>query len=183
MSRNEQTNSSDNEGRSKGSKMPEWLKNFDRLTFRSCEAAERACRINFSINIVMVGVGISLLAYSMAYGAIKGLDIYSTAFGSLGVVSFVSIFFLTPQSKIFESVSDLVQIQILYRSYIYITDLLQRRTWYNQELSAEEIEKTSKEIEKTTFNIVEKMEVLVGKREKEPNAKKKESGKGAINDE
>jgi hypothetical protein len=40
VSRNEQTNSSDNEGKSKDSKIPESLKNLNRLTFRSCEAAE-----------------------------------------------------------------------------------------------------------------------------------------------
>jgi hypothetical protein len=147
---------------------------FDNLIWRSCRIAERATRITFSINIVMVGAGIALLAYSMIYSWVNSLDIYSTGFGALGVATFVSIFFLSPQSKIAESSGDLAQLQMLYRTYIYQTDLIQGRararwdagTFGNMDLK--EIEETSKLLEETTNNIVQKIEILMGGKTPKP---------------
>lgn len=140
---------------------------FDNLIWRSCKTAERATRISFSINIVMVGAGIALLAYAMAYSWVHSLDIYSTGFGALGVATFVSLFFLAPQSKIAESSADLAQLQMLYRTYIYQTDLLQKRIWntrISDKMDLKELERTSKLLEETTNNIVHTIEELIGKK-------------------
>lgn len=154
---------------------PFW-KQFDDLIWRSCKIAERATRITFSINIVMVGAGIALLAYSMIYSWVNSLDIYSTGFGALGVATFVSIFFLSPQSKIAESSGDLAQLQMLYRTYIIQTDLIQTRYHAREydgtlgKMDLKEIEETSKLLEETTNNIVQKVETLMGKKPSPPSA-------------
>lgn len=151
---------------------PFWAQ-FDNLIWRSCKIAERATRITFSINIVMVGAGIALLAYSMIYSWVNSLDIYSTGFGALGVATFVSIFFLSPQSKIAESSGDLAQLQMLYRTYIYQTDLIKCRLearWSEGtagKMDLKEIEETSRLFEETTNNIVQKIETLMGGKKSE----------------
>jgi hypothetical protein len=95
----------------------EYWKRIDDLFYETINHAERAFDINVKINIIVVGVGISLLAYSIIYSALNSLDIFSTAFGSLGVASFIALFYFTPQNKIQKTVGDLVQIQMIYRTF------------------------------------------------------------------
>ena len=143
----------------------------DNLILKSCKAASRGCNINFSINIIMVCAGIALLAYAMIYSWVHSLDIYSTGFGALGVATFVSIFFLSPQSKIAESFGDLAQIQMLYRTYIYQMALIRNRILASQkkgDLSLSELERLNKLLEKTTNNIVQTIENTLGNKAEVP---------------
>lgn len=93
-----------------------WVR-MDSLYFRIAEFAEHAFKVNKNINIIVVGVGIVLLAYAIIYSAFKGLDLYSTAFGTLGVLDFIAIFYFTPQKKIAKTVGDLTQSIMIYRTY------------------------------------------------------------------
>ncbi len=95
----------------------EYWKRIDDLFYKTINHAERAFDINVKINIIVVGVGISLLVYSFIYSALNGLDLYTTAFGSLGVASFIALFYFTPQRRIQKTVGDLVQIQMIYRTF------------------------------------------------------------------
>jgi hypothetical protein len=52
---------------------------------RTLGYAESAFKTNRYINLVVVGVGIAILAYAIIYSALKSLDLYSTAFGTLTV--------------------------------------------------------------------------------------------------
>jgi hypothetical protein len=143
-----------------------WVQ-IDDLFYRTIAHAERAFKINLNINIVLVIVGIVILAYSIIYSWYNSLDLYSTAFGTLGILDFVAIFYLSPQRNIQKTVGDLTQIQMFYRSYYvqieYIID------WANlhQDMTIEELEKWNKRIEEVTINITEKIEELIGKKENE----------------
>jgi len=143
-----------------------WVQ-LDDLFYRTIAHAERAFKINLNINIVLVIVGIVILAYSIIYSWYNSLDLYSTAFGTLGILDFVAIFYLSPQRNIQKTVGDLTQIQMFYRSYYvqieYIID------WANlhQDMTIEELEKWNKRIEEVTINITEKIEELIGKKENE----------------
>jgi ABC-type multidrug transport system fused ATPase/permease subunit len=105
----------------------------DRLFYRTMKHAETAFKVNLGINLVVVGVGISLLAYSIYYSWINNLDVYSVAFGSLGVVTFISTFFFAPQRKIQRTVGDLTQIQIIYRSYCTFEEALSDWEWVHKD--------------------------------------------------
>ena len=143
-----------------------WVQ-IDDLFYRTIAHAERAFKINLNINIVLVIVGIVILAYSIIYSWYNSLDLYSTAFGTLGILDFVAIFYLSPQRNIQKTVGDLTQIQMFYRSYYvqieYIID------WANlhQDMTIEELEKWNKRVEEVTINITEKIEELIGKKENE----------------
>jgi hypothetical protein len=143
-----------------------WVQ-LDDLFYRTIAHAERAFKINLNINIVLVIVGIVILAYSIIYSWHNSLDLYTTAFGTLGILDFVAIFYLSPQRNIQKTVGDLTQIQMFYRSYYiqieYIID------WANlhQDMTIEELEKWNKRIEEVTINITEKIEELIGKKENE----------------
>jgi len=143
-----------------------WVQ-LDDLFYRTIAHAERAFKINLNINIVLVIVGIVILAYSIIYSWYNSLDLYSTAFGTLGILDFVAIFYFSPQRNIQKTVGDLTQIQMFYRSYYiqieYIID------WANlhQDMTIEELEKWNNRVEEVTINITEKIEELIGKKENE----------------
>lgn len=143
-----------------------WVK-IDDLFYRTIAHAERAFKINLNINIVVVVLGISILVYSMIYSWLNGLDLYSTAFGALGVANFVAIFYFTPQRNIQKTVGDLTQIQMFYRTYYiqveYIID------WANmhKDMTLEELETWNKRLEEVTNSITQQIEDLIGKKEAE----------------
>jgi hypothetical protein len=146
-------------------KAREYWDKMDTLFYRTIGHAERAFKINVNINIVVVIVGIVLLAYSIVYSWINGLDVYSTAFGSLGVIDFIAIFYLTPQRKIQKTVGDLAQIQMFYRTYYMQAEAVNDWDYYNQEKTIEQLVKMNKHMEELTHNATEKIEELVGKKE------------------
>lgn len=136
---------------------------FDSTVLKVLSIYGRACRINFSIYILMIGFGVALLVYSMIYSAFNGIAVYSTIFGSLGMASLVSILLIAPQSKMSKNAANLAQLQILYRAYVNQLAVIWTRGFYKHvEKSMDEIDRTTRLLERVTFNTVDKIESLVG---------------------
>jgi len=137
--------------------------NVEALFYRTIGHAEKAFKVNMYISIIIVVVGIVLLAYSIVYSWINGLDLYSTAFGALGVANFVAVFYLTPQRKIQSTVADLTQIQILYRGYS--VQLGAANDWQRSHVTMglEDLDKWCKQLESLSINAAQKIEELIGK--------------------
>jgi len=145
-------------------------KKIDALFYRTIGHAETAFKINLGINIIIVIVGVTLIAYAIAYSWTKSLDLYSTAFGTLGVVSFVTMFYLTPQRKIQETVGDLTQIQMCYRTYAAEWEAINDYLYYHEEkMSIDDLQKINDQLEALTCKLVEEIENSVGKKEGMPD--------------
>ncbi len=141
-------------------------KRIDDLFYRTIGHAETAFKINLGINIIVVAVGITLIIYSIAYGWTKGLDIYTAAFGTLGVVSFVSTFYITPQRKIQETVGDLTQIQICYRTYAAQWEAINDYLYYHeQSMSLADLKEINSQLEALTCKSVDLIEKYISKKE------------------
>ena len=141
----------------------EYWNKLDDLFYKTLGHAEKAFDINVKINITVVGVGISLLVYSIVYGAFRNLDIYSTAFGSLGVVSFIALFYFTPQKKIQKTVGDLVQIQMLYRAFYMQAEAVSDydyRTRMSKTL--DEVKRMNDHLMENTLKVIDKIEKCIG---------------------
>ena len=118
------------------------------LFYRTIGHAEMAFKINVNINIVVVVVRIVLLTYSTLYSWVNSLDVYSTAFGSLGVMTFFTTFYLIPQRKIQKTVGDLAQIQMYYRTYFMQAEAINDWNYLHKEKTLDELEKMNKQLEK-----------------------------------
>lgn len=141
-------------------------KKIDELFYRTIGHAETAFKVNLIINIIIVIIGVTLVAYSIMYSWTKSLDVYGTAFGTLGVVSFVATFYLTPQRKIQETVGDLTQIQMCYRTYAAQWEAINDYLYYHEEaMTLEDLEKINNQLETLTCKSVEEIENFVGKKE------------------
>lgn len=153
-------------------------KRIDDLFYRTIGHAETGFKVNFGINIVIVIIGVALVAYSMVYSWTKSLDVYSTAFGTLGVVSFVATFYLTPQRKIQETVNHLTQIQMCYRTYAAQWEAINDYLWYHEEeISLGELEKINNQLETLTCKSVEEIENFIGKKEETQDTGKQTQNK------
>jgi hypothetical protein len=141
-----------------------WQK-IDRLFYGTIIHAETAFRINIILNIIVAGVGLSLLTYAIAYSWVYGLDLYATAFGSLGVASFVAIFYFTPQRKIQRTTGDLAQLQMLYRSYCMQAEEVNDLCFRYYPKTIEELEKIDNHLTKLTIEICDKIEAVVGEKD------------------
>jgi hypothetical protein len=150
-----------------GQKVGAYWDKLDGLFYKTIGNAERAFTINVNINIILVIVGIVLLAYSMAYSWINGLDIYSTAFAGLGVLEFITIFMLTPQRKIQKTVGDLAQIQILYRTFYMMAESVNDWDYYSrQKKTLDELKEMNNHLIENTLELTQKIEDYIGKKEK-----------------
>ena len=140
-----------------------YWKDMDNLFFKTLGHAERAFDINVKINIIVVGVGISLLAYSIVYSAFKNLDIYSTAFGSLGVVSFIALFYFTPQRKIQKTVGDLVQIQMLYRTFYMQAEAVSDYDYITRKSKTlDDVKRMDDHLLENAIKVIDKIEKCIG---------------------
>jgi hypothetical protein len=140
-----------------------YWKDMDDLFYKTLGHAERAFDINVKINIVVVGVGISLLAYSIAYSAFRNLDIYSTAFGSLGVVSFIALFYFTPQRKIQKTVGDLVQIQMLYRTFYMQAEAVSDYDYITRlSKTFDDVKRMNDHLMESALKVIDKIEKCIG---------------------
>ena len=148
----------------------EYWKRIDELFYDTLGHAERAFDINVKINIIVVGVGITLLAYSIVYSAFNNLDIYSTAFGSLSVVSFISLFYFTPQRKIQKTVGDLVQIQMLYRSFYMQAEAVSDYDYYTRgSKTLDDVKSMNDHLLENTQKIIDKIEKCIGEEKSAEN--------------
>jgi len=140
-----------------------WEK-MDNLFFETIGQAKKAFRINSYINIIIVIVGCALLGYSMLYSWIKGFDLYSTAFGTLGVVSFIATFFVQPQNLVQKNVGDLTQIQMCYRTYCIQWETVVDWERNNEKtMKIEDIEKINRHILDITKELSQHVETMIGK--------------------
>jgi hypothetical protein len=141
----------------------QYWKRIDDLFFRTHEHAERAFRVNLYINIIIVAIGILMLFYSIIYSWTKSLDVYSVAFGGIGVASFIGLFYFKPQLKIQQTVGDLTQIQVVYRTYCAqwenITDWARNN---QQHMTLQELDALNKQLEDRTNVAIEKIEKFIG---------------------
>ncbi len=115
------------------------------------------------MNIIVVAVGVLMLLYSIYYSWTRSLDLYSIAFGGIGVASFVGLFYYKPQLKIQQTVGDLTQIQVVYRTYCAqwenITDWARSN---QQHMTLQELDALNKQLEDRTNVAVDKIEKFVG---------------------
>jgi len=140
-----------------------WEK-MDDLFFETIGQAKMAFRINSYINIIIVIVGCALIGYSMLYSWTKGFDLYSTAFGTLGVVSFIATFFIQPQNLIQKNVGDLTQIQMCYRTYCIQWETVVDWERNNEKtMKIEDIEKINRHILDITKELSQHVETMIGK--------------------
>jgi len=138
----------------------------DDLFYRTVRNAERAFIINVSINVLLVIVGIIVLAYSIVYSWTNGLDLYSTAFGSIGIIEFITVFYLTPQRKIQKTVGDLAQTQMFYRTYFMEAEAFNDWDYYTAKTKTlEQLIKMNEHLKDITIALAEKIEELVGKKD------------------
>ena len=79
--------------------------------------AKKGFRMNLVIGAIVVGIGVIMVLYSLVYSAWKGLDVNSVAFGSAGVVTFITTFFFTTQKSVQKAVANLATVQILYKAF------------------------------------------------------------------
>ncbi len=94
---------------------------------------KKAFETNRYINIALVCIGIVLIANSIIYSWVKGVDdLWSFISGGIGIGSFVTLFFMKTQYMVFKAVGNLAQIQMIYQSHstelellkFYSTDML-----------------------------------------------------------
>jgi hypothetical protein len=141
----------------------QYWKRIDELFFRTHEHAENAFKVNLYVNIIVVAVGVLMLLYSIYYSWTRSLDLYSIAFGGIGVASFVGLFYYKPQLKIQQTVGDLTQIQVVYRTYCAqwenITDWARSN---QQHMTLQELDALNKQLEDRTNVAVDKIEKFVG---------------------
>jgi len=141
----------------------QYWKRIDDLFFRTHEHAERAFKFNLYINILVVAIGILMFLYSIFYSWTRNLDIYSVAFGGIGVASFVGLFYFQPQLKIQKTVGNLTQIQVVYRTYCAqwenITDWARNN---QQHMTLQELDALNKQLEDRTNVAVDKIEKFIG---------------------
>ena len=147
---------------------PEYAKkyweNLDNLFNRTVGYAEDAFKTNKNINLVVVGVGIVFVGYAIANSALRGLDLFSTAFGSLGIVAFIATFYFTPQKKIQKTVGDLTQIQMFYRTYwSQVENVLDWIREHHAQMTLDDVDKANSQLENITKYAVGQIEEYIGK--------------------
>jgi len=134
-----------------------WEK-IDELFYRTLGYAERSFKVNLYINMLIVAVGCVLVLYSVSYGWLKGLDVYSAVLGALGVLSIVSNFYLAPQRKIQKTMGDLTQVQIFYRTYCAQWENIMDWAKENNDMTLEQLEVLNKQLEDRSSAAIEKIE-------------------------
>jgi hypothetical protein len=147
---------------------PDYAKRYwerlDQLFYDTLKNAEMAYKVNLIINLIVVAVGISLLAYSMYYSWFNNLDIYSVGFGALGVVTFITTFFITTQKKIQRRVGDLTQIQIVYRSYCLFEEAVGdwERKHSDADMTLQNLDEINAQLSKMMASATNSIEQVVG---------------------
>ncbi len=135
----------------------------DAVFYRTIGHAEQSYRVNLYVNLLIVGAGCLLLIYSFSYSALRGIDVWSVAFGGLGIVSFLGSFFILPQQRIQKTVGDLTQIQIFYRTYCAQWENIMDWEKTNKDhMTLQELESLNKQLEELTFETVKRIEEYVG---------------------
>ena len=86
-----------------------------KATLKSAASTYRAVTM---MNMLMFGAGLALFILAAIYGAVSGKLLYSAVFCGLGAGSFVSLFLSGAIDKTQCAISNLVQIDIAFSSYL-----------------------------------------------------------------
>ena len=97
--------------------LSEHLDRIDKASTGTVKVARSYYETNKKINIIIVTVGIVLLANSIIYAWMHGINNWSLFSGGLGIASFVTVFFTKPQENITKALGNLAQIQMITKSY------------------------------------------------------------------
>jgi hypothetical protein len=142
----------------------EYWEKMDDLFHRTIGYVEEGFKTNRIINIVIVSIGVLFSVYAVMYSMMNSLDLFSTAFGTLGVGTFTMTYFFSPQNKIQRNVGDLIQAQLLYRTYCHQEETILDWIRDNRDqLTLDELEKANIQLENITSNKAEIIEKLIGK--------------------
>jgi hypothetical protein len=95
----------------------EHLERLEKACAGTTKSARAYYETNRKINLLIVGIGVVLLANSIAYAWYDGTNPWSLFSGGLGITSFATLFFTKPQQNITKALGNLTQIQMIYRSY------------------------------------------------------------------
>ncbi|MFY3740641.1 MAG: hypothetical protein HMLIMOIP_001082 [Candidatus Nitrosomirales archaeon] len=123
--------------------------------------SEENYRLNIRINKAIVVIGIILLSTSIAYSWIRGIDLFSAITSGIGVADFVALFLVNPQKSIRKVLGDLLQIQMIYRTWaIQVIGAVFR--WIKNNDKDEEMEKLQNSLATFTRDAVELIEKNIG---------------------
>jgi hypothetical protein len=119
--------------------LSEHLSRIDKASSGTVKIARSYYETNKKINIVVVTVGIVLLANSIIYAWLYGINGWSIFSGGLGITSFVAVFFTKPQQNITTALGNLAQIQMITKSYSLQFDMLLDYHIRNESPNIEEV--------------------------------------------
>lgn len=141
---------------SKGNSIDFWSK-MDKQIEIVTEQGLRSFRMNITINIILVGLGLFLIANSVIYTWIRGVDPWGLFSGSIGIVSFIIIFFINSQSNVNKAIANLASILMIFkchaRLYESVTDYDNRMNnpeMYSKVRTVDELSKMAEILEKST---------------------------------
>jgi hypothetical protein len=144
----------------------DFWENLDNMFERTINYAERSFKINLVNNVIVTLTGMVLVLFSVYHSWFNGLNLYSVTFGSLGILTFIIMFYIAPQKRVQEFVGDLTQIQLFYRTYCiqweHIADW-QREN--RNEMTIDDLRELNKQLEDLTVNINSNIEELIGTEE------------------
>jgi hypothetical protein len=104
--------------------LKERLDRIDKASSGTVKTARSYYETNRKINILIVSVGIVLLANSIVYTWVKGIDYWSVFSGGLGITAFATLFFTKPQENITKALGNLAQVQMICKSYCLQFDII-----------------------------------------------------------
>lgn len=155
----------------------QYWKRMDDVFDRMIRIAELSYETNRRINLIVVGIGIVLIANSIAYTWYKqSADAWSIFSGGLGLVSFVALFFTKPQSYITKALGNLAQIQMVYKTHSLEFEAISDYSWEkfreNGSRGMAELAQMNREIERATAAAVKLVQSYVEDKEKEEKEEK-----------
>ena len=142
----------------------EYWDKLDALFYRTIGHFEDAFKTNKMINLVVVGLGVVFAGYGVVYSAYNGVDLFAAVFGAMGLGTSLLSFLFSPQREIQRNVGDLLQCQLMYRTYCHQEEAVLDWIRDNRDsLTLEELEKANNHLERVTKEKVDVIESLIGK--------------------
>ena len=142
----------------------EYWDKLDALFYRTIGHFEDAFKTNKMINLVVVGLGVVFAGYGVVYSAYKGVDLFAVVFGVSGLGTSLLSYMFSPQREIQRNVGDLLQCQLMYRTYCHQEEAVLDWIRDNRDsLTLEELERANDHLEKITKEKVDVIESLIGK--------------------
>jgi hypothetical protein len=121
----------------------EHLDRIDKASTGTVKVARSYYETNKKINIIIVTVGIVLLANSIIYAWMYGVNNWSLFSGGLGITSFVTVFFTKPQENITKALGNLAQMQMITKSYCLQFDIMLDYHIRNESINIEDVSKVN----------------------------------------